>query len=205
MARKTNKTEHVLNLISKAKEEHQTETDLPEVDTIEKDISEDLSFMDSSLSNDTEISNQIGKGLIEAVQEDSLDISSSDLTAEQLMESISPKPPSLPEDTNSDQLEETQTTETSEEDVLTYQYLNVLEELVKNRVEEFLIMFDGCTCPRCKADATALALNGLPPKYIVVDKSHVSPLLNFFSNHYKGAVTAQLSKACTVVKENPHH
>ncbi|MCI1930530.1 MAG: late competence development ComFB family protein [Clostridia bacterium] len=86
-----------------------------------------------------------------------------------------------------------------------YQYVNVFEEIVKSRIDEFLKLFDVCTCPRCKVDVMALALNGLPAKYIVVDSSYVSPLLNFFSSQYKGAVTAQLSRACSVVKNNPHH
>ncbi|MCI1959316.1 MAG: late competence development ComFB family protein [Clostridia bacterium] len=86
-----------------------------------------------------------------------------------------------------------------------YQYVNVFEEIVKSRIDEFLKLFDVCTCPRCRVDVMALALNGLPAKYIVVDSSYVSPLLNFFSSQYKGAVTAQLSRACSVVKNNPHH
>ncbi len=86
-----------------------------------------------------------------------------------------------------------------------YCYVNVLEEIVKDRAEEFLKKLGICTCPRCIADTTALALNNLPPKYIVANKEHIFPLLNFYSNHYSVSVTAQLTKACITVGNFPHH
>ncbi|MDR2023941.1 MAG: late competence development ComFB family protein [Hungatella sp.] len=88
---------------------------------------------------------------------------------------------------------------------VTYKYLNVMEYVVKNKVYEYMEKFDVCPCGRCIADITALALMHLPPKYIVVEPPSASPLLNFYSNRFSQQVTVELTKACSVVKDNPHH
>lgn len=86
-----------------------------------------------------------------------------------------------------------------------YEYLNVMEFVVKNMVKEYMQKFDVCTCDRCTADVTALALTHLPPKYIVVERSTASPLLNFYCTRYSQHVIVELTKACSIIKENPHH
>ena len=70
MARKTNKTAHVLNLISKSKESHQTQDDDYQIDTIENIATNDLSFMELQLSNDKEISEQIKENLSKLVSKE---------------------------------------------------------------------------------------------------------------------------------------
>ncbi|MEY8356455.1 late competence development ComFB family protein [Lachnospiraceae bacterium 54-53] len=87
----------------------------------------------------------------------------------------------------------------------TYRYLNIMEHVVKSKVEEYMQKFDVCTCGRCIADVTALALTHLPPKYIVVEAPSASPLLNFYTNRFSQQVIVELTKACSTVKENPHH
>lgn len=86
-----------------------------------------------------------------------------------------------------------------------YQYLNIMEHVVNSKVEEYMQKFDVCTCGRCVADVKALALTHLPAKYIVVEPPAVSPLLNFYSNRYSQQIIVELTKACSIVKENPHH
>ncbi len=86
-----------------------------------------------------------------------------------------------------------------------YQFVNVMEYIIKDMVIDYMKKFDMCTCERCVVDTTALALTYCPAKYIVVDKHSVSPLLNYYSNRYVGDVTVELTKACILVKENPRH
>lgn len=83
--------------------------------------------------------------------------------------------------------------------------INVIERIVRDKVIYFMREFDVCTCDRCKADTIALALNGLPPKYIVTMPAAVEPLLSFYTNKYISTVTVELTKACIAVKENPRH
>lgn len=86
-----------------------------------------------------------------------------------------------------------------------YQYVNVMEKIVNDEVLYFMREFDMCTCDRCVADTKALALTRMPSKYIVREKSAISPLMNFYANKFIGYVTVELTKACTIVKESPHH
>ncbi len=86
-----------------------------------------------------------------------------------------------------------------------YRFVNVMEYIVKDLVMEYMVRFNMCTCERCMVDTMALALTYCPAKYIVVDSHSVSPLLNFYSNRYRGNVTVELTKACIKIKDNPRH
>lgn len=88
---------------------------------------------------------------------------------------------------------------------ITYLYLNVMEEGVKEDCEEYMIKLGVCTCDRCRNDVMALALSNLPPKYIVTEKTAVSPLLNLYRNKFSSYVMAELTKACFAVSANPRH
>ncbi|WP_394523112.1 late competence development ComFB family protein [Lacrimispora sp. JR3] len=87
----------------------------------------------------------------------------------------------------------------------TYQYVNVMEYIVKSLVDTYVSKFDTCSCGRCVADITALTLTKLAPKYIVVESNSASPLLNFYTNRYSQQVIVEITKSCFVVKQNPHH
>ena len=93
----------------------------------------------------------------------------------------------------------------SDEDGADYVFLNVMGKLVKERVGEYMEEFGNCTCSRCIADTTALALIHLPPKYVVVSKNAETPLLNFYRQHYAAQITVEITKACTKVQQHPHH
>lgn len=83
--------------------------------------------------------------------------------------------------------------------------VNVMEEIVREKIIYFMRQFDVCTCDRCVADTIALTLNGLAPKYIVTPPAAVPPLLSFYTNKYIADVTVEATKACMVVGENPRH
>lgn len=86
-----------------------------------------------------------------------------------------------------------------------YVFLNVMEKLVNENAGKWIQQFGVCTCSRCRADVTALALTNLPSKYVVVGRNTAGPLMNFYSQQYSGAVTVEVTKACTKVLERPHH
>lgn len=101
--------------------------------------------------------------------------------------------------------QEEKPSDSMEEPDIPYQYVNVMEYVVKDKVLYYMEQFGMCTCKHCIADTTALSLTHLPPKYVVVDKLAVSPLLSFYSNKFVGQVTVELTKACITVKDFPHH
>ena len=86
-----------------------------------------------------------------------------------------------------------------------FYYINVYEQIVKNNVLEYLERFGVCTCSRCVADATALALTNLPSKYIVTEYDNTSPLLSFFEHQSQTLILSELTKACLTVHANPRH
>ena len=56
--------------------------------------------------------------------------------------------------------------------------LNVMEELVNNKIQEILPETDCCVCEKCLDDARTLALNKLAPKYVSTSKGELFSRLN---------------------------
>ncbi len=83
--------------------------------------------------------------------------------------------------------------------------MNVMQELVEEKVDKYMKMFGLCTCPRCRVDVIALALTSLPPKYVVVHEHEATPMLTVYEGRYNTAVIAQIMWACKKVLENPRH
>lgn len=87
-----------------------------------------------------------------------------------------------------------------------YRFVNVMEQLLMRQdLDAVLKQHNVCTCPRCMSDVCALALTGLPSKYVVTSKDSISPLLSYYENKYKIPVLTELMKACNKVRENPRH
>lgn len=84
-------------------------------------------------------------------------------------------------------------------------YTNVMQVLVEERAPKYVKMFGLCQCRRCLEDVKALALNHLPPKYVVMDVGDMIPKLTFYEGKYSSDITAQLLQACKKVMERPHH
>ena len=84
-------------------------------------------------------------------------------------------------------------------------YHNITQALVEDKAEKYMKMTGMCCCPRCMADVKALALSNLPPKYIVMHKTALTPMLSYYEGRFGAAITAQIFSACQLVKENPRH
>lgn len=232
MARKTNKTAHVLNLISKAKDEHQSMDEQMEIDNTGSDVSNDLMFMGIEPSNDKSISEKINENLEALIEEEDnpsapksqeprenqllekenteevVDLDTIEPVTEVIEKVSVPEPQKQPLE---EQYAPNSTVTTQQEPPVEapkehiFHYVNVYEKLVLDRLEEFQTMFEVCTCPRCTADVIAIALTNLPAKYIVVDNPKIIPLLSFYREKFKTPVATQLSSACVTVKEKPLH
>ena len=87
-----------------------------------------------------------------------------------------------------------------------YRFVNVMEQLIlRQDIHSFLKQYNVCTCRRCMSDVCALALTGLPSKYVVVSNDSLSPLLSYYESKYKIYMLTELIKACNLVRENPRH
>jgi competence protein ComFB len=83
--------------------------------------------------------------------------------------------------------------------------LNVLEEIVKLKVEETIKSIDMCKCDRCKLDACAMALNVLPQKYVTTSKGNLFSRVDMISAEFQMEIQIEVLKALKAVKEAPRH
>lgn len=84
-------------------------------------------------------------------------------------------------------------------------YINVMQVLVEEKAPRYVQMFGLCSCERCMEDVKALALNHLPPKYVVLERGDMIPRLTVYEGKFNSDITAQLLQACKVVMQTPHH
>lgn len=228
MARKTNKTDHVLNLLAGQNGAEETADKNLENEVTEK-------------TNGAEKPNGSNVRVVASQEEDDKIADAVKQLLEEELETETaddmPKPEDLPvfeeEDTAEETLaaEEVPVTEAVQkteevpadeeaevpaaaaieaapeagEEEADYTFLNVMEKLVREKVLTYMKQFGNCTCSRCVADTVALSLIHLPPKYVVVNKNAVAPLMNFYTKHYAGQITVEITKACIRVNQCPHH
>lgn len=90
--------------------------------------------------------------------------------------------------------------------------------MVKNYAEVIVEeMFDGllkeqlksnpeiCACTQCRMDMKALALNNIPPHYVVTEKGTILKQVSFDLIGGKAQVTSAIITAVKAVGENPKH
>ncbi len=85
------------------------------------------------------------------------------------------------------------------------EFINVTERLARDKMDKYIQLFGLCSCPRCKHDVLALALNHLTPKYVVMNPADFQILSDMYSSRYSSEITAQLLWACKTVMDNPRH
>lgn len=218
MARKSNKTEHVLSLLSghDAKNENE-ETEAKEspealpkapaapqsvsvIDTTELDPVADLIQQNLTAEFEKEMAAVVpDEPQPETVQAETTVPEPQPETRQ--AETTVPEP--QPETVQTETIQAEPTPEPQPEP--DFVILNVMEAIVKEKIIYFMRQFDVCTCDRCIADTIALTLSGLQPKYIVTMPAAVAPLLSLYTNRYISDVTVEATKACMIVRENPRH
>ena len=83
---------------------------------------------------------------------------------------------------------------------------NYMEEVVDRTIDEILAHRDDiCKCERCKLDIKALALNHLPPKYVVTDIGYIYTKVNELESQFKADITVAVTNAMKVVRKDPRH
>ena len=225
MAKKTNKTSHVLNLITGSQPPVASSGETQPSSSASGETQQEGSAAEEPVrvpsSNVTvvdpreegKLAEEIQKNLIQELEKEQTEEQaeqpgeqeeqSEEQTEEQTEEQIEqPK-------TNAGtpvQKEPEQQEEQKQEDGPSYRVVNIMEEiLTPELILDALKSNDTCTCSRCQADVKALMLTRLPPKYIVADNTTVPMLLTFYRNKFRVAVLSQSMRACMEVKEHPRH
>lgn len=233
MAKKTNKTSHVLNLItgSQPPVASSGETQPPssasgetqqEGSAAEEPVrvpSANVTVVDPR--EEGKLAEEIQKNLIQELEKEQTEEQAEQpgKQEEQPEEQPEEQQEEQPEEQTEEQTEQPKTNagtpvqkepeqqeEQKQEDGPSYRVVNIMEEiLTPELILDALKSNDTCTCSRCQADVKALMLTRLPPKYIVADNTTVPMLLTFYRNKFRVAVLSQSMRACMEVKEHPRH
>ena len=231
MAKKTNKTSHVLNLItgSQPPVTSSGETQPPaqasgetqqKGSTAEEPVrvpSANVTVVDPR--EEGKLAEEIQKNLIRELEKEQTQEQAEQPREQEEQSEEQTEQPNEQAEQAQEQTEQPQTNpgtpvqkepeqqkEQKQEDRPSYRVVNIMEEiLTPELILDVLKSNDTCTCSRCQADVKALMLTRLPPKYIVADNTAVPMLLTYYRNKFRVAVLSQSMRACMEVKEHPRH
>lgn len=85
------------------------------------------------------------------------------------------------------------------------QIKNYMEEIVFGQMKEVLADINVCTCEKCLLDIAAIALNDLPPKYVVTEKGELYSKINTLRQQFEVDVVSAITKAAVLVKRRTRH
>lgn len=229
MAKKTNKTSHVLNLITGSQPPVASSGETQPPSSASGETQQEGSAAEEPVrvpsANVTVVDPREEGKLAEEIQKNLIQELEKEQTEEQAEqpgkqeEQSEEQPEEQPEEQTEEQTEQPKTNagtpvqkepeqqeEQKQEDGPSYRVVNIMEEiLTPELILDALKSNDTCTCSRCQADVKALMLTRLPPKYIVADNTTVPMLLTFYRNKFRVAVLSQSMRACMEVKEHPRH
>ena len=233
MAKKTNKTSHVLNLITGSQPPVASSGETQPSSSASGETQQEGSAAEEPVrvpsANVTVVDPREEGKLAEEIQKNLIQELEKEQTEEQAEqpgeqeEQSEEQPEEQSEEQSEEQTEEQteqpktnagtpvqkepeQQEEQKQEDGPSYRVVNIMEEiLTPELILDALKSNDTCTCSRCQADVKALMLTRLPPKYIVADNTTVPMLLTFYRNKFRVAVLSQSMRACMEVREHPRH
>ncbi len=84
-------------------------------------------------------------------------------------------------------------------------YHNLMEDVVLRYADESIATGSGCSCPFCKADVVAYALNHLPPRYVCTEAGRMMVELSSYDIQFRADVLAALGEAVKLVRSRPRH
>lgn len=82
---------------------------------------------------------------------------------------------------------------------------NLMESTVKELINDLIAKENMCTCEQCRLDVAALALNNLPPRYVVSPKGASYARADLLELQKYVDVIGAITKAIRLVKEHPRH
>lgn len=225
MAKKTNKTSHVLNLITGSQPPVASSGETQPSSSASGETQQEGSAAEEPVrvpsANVTVVDPREEGKLAEEIQKNLIQELEKEQTEEQAEQPGKQEEQSeeQPEEQTEEQTEQPKTNagtpvqkepeqqeEQKQEDGPSYRVVNIMEEILTPELILDALKSNGtCTCSRCQADVKALMLTRLPPKYIVADNTTVPMLLTFYRNKFRVAVLSQSMRACMEVKEHPRH
>lgn len=82
---------------------------------------------------------------------------------------------------------------------------NIMEKIVKQKLDEMLVSVDCCKCEKCYADMFAIALNMIKPKYVSTKQGELLVKIGETRPQNLVDISTAVCKAIEIVKANPKH
>lgn len=83
---------------------------------------------------------------------------------------------------------------------------NYMENLVWQQVDDVIKAHpNACDCEKCRYDVVALALNFLPPRYVVTEKGQTYTRIKSLEQQFNIDIITAISNAIKIVNSKPHH
>jgi competence protein ComFB len=83
---------------------------------------------------------------------------------------------------------------------------NYMEILMWQRLDDVLDSHHGiCRCERCRYDIAALAMNFLPPRYVVTDQGQIYTKIKALEQQFTIDIVTAITHAIKIVNRTPHH
>lgn len=82
---------------------------------------------------------------------------------------------------------------------------NYMEDCVLDALGEILHGMNVCDCDKCRMDVAAVALNSLPPKYVVTRKGQLYTKLSVLQQQFDVDIISAITKAAVIVSKKPRH
>ena len=83
---------------------------------------------------------------------------------------------------------------------------NYMEDVVQDELEVLLAERENiCKCQKCKYDMMVMALNRLPPQYVITNRGRLYTKLTEQEAQFKADVVKELTRAILKVSRNPQH
>lgn len=82
---------------------------------------------------------------------------------------------------------------------------NLMEDSVLQAVSDLISKENICTCEQCRLDIAAIALNILPPRYVVTNKGASYARADLLEMQKYVDIIGAITKAIKLVKEHPRH
>ncbi|MCU0650951.1 MAG: late competence development ComFB family protein [Candidatus Omnitrophica bacterium] len=83
---------------------------------------------------------------------------------------------------------------------------NYMEDVVQDELELLLSERDNiCKCQKCKYDMMVMALNKLPPQYVITNRGRLYTKLTEQEAQFKADVVKELTRSILKVSRNPQH
>ena len=84
-------------------------------------------------------------------------------------------------------------------------YQNMMESIVEEVLDMIASELDCCTCEQCRSDIAALALNHLPPKYVVTQAGGAISKADTMRIQHMTDVRTAVVLASQMVNAHPRH